>query len=42
MPGVHTAREKGVIGNKNQRNTKNLKAHGSTAQTHGSDGSGSS
>jgi len=34
--------EKGAISNKVQEITKKPKAHGSTAQTHGSDGSGSS
>jgi len=36
------SKEKGAISNKVQEITEKLKAHGFAAQTHGSDGSGSS
>ena len=40
--GVQISQSEVCIANKNQENLKKLKAHGFTAQTHGSDGSGSS
>ena len=38
---VQSARKKGARSKKIQENLQKLKAHGSMAQTHGSDGSGS-